>query len=285
MRLTSKMFLFFILVSFVAEPSFSAGRCNIRDALRNMLTRVRARGPAADPLANATFDADTIARARAAYRETGRDIPVNPNGSSPETQLARNIDGQDFFGFGGQLNLDEAVRAGRISDNAAAYNGNRQYWWLDSNVPVARSKSPEIGRLAREYGDSNVRRTVGWPNRAVSNSGNTTDLATRRFAMNEAFTRGANGERVRTAGSLEVIAQDANGQWQPFLYEWKNGAWVQMRTLRGEPVRNACIRCHSTATNPTRFTPVPYRVVRDSNAMHEIYDNPYTSTSYNQFRQ
>lgn len=279
-----KVILFLFAISLVAEPSLAAGRCSIRDALRNMLTRVRARGPAADPLANATFDADTIKQARAAYRETGHDIPVNPNGSSPETQLARSIDGQDFFGFDGELSLDEAVRRGRISDNATAYNGNRHFWWQDSNVPVARSKSPEIGRLARDYGEANVRRTVGWPNTAVSVNGNTTNLATRRFAMNEAFTTGANGQRVRTAGSLEVIAQDSSGQWQPFLYEWKDGAWVQMRTLRGEPVRNACLRCHSTAANPTRFTPVPYKVVPDANAMDAIYSSPYTNTSYNQFQ-
>lgn len=274
---------FFIVICLFTDPAFAAGRCNIRDALRGMLSRIRG-GGSANPLSDVAFTEETRRAARDAWNATHRDIPVNPRGTSPETQLARGIDAQDFFGFDGRLSLDDAVRTGRISDNAAAYGSNRRFWWEDSIVPASRSKSPEIGRLAREYGDANVRRTVGWPNTAASVNGNTTNLASRRFAMNEAFTTGANGERVRTAGSLEVIAQNpATGRWEPFLYEWRDGAWVQMRTLRGTPVRDACIRCHSTQANPTVFTPVPYRVVPDAAAMDAIYHSPYTPTSYNQF--
>jgi hypothetical protein len=225
--------------------------------------------------------------AREYYRRTGQELRVADNGRSPETALAREVNSQDLFGYDGFLSVDDAVRAGRFTESSPYLRGGvnqRDYWWLDSDVPVTMSRSPGIRELVERHGADRVRRTIGWPNSSISTSGNTTNLASQRYAMNEVLARGADGRLVRQPGStLEVIARNQkSGDWEPFLYEWVDGRWVQLRTLQGVPVRRNCITCHSNSSGA--FTPLPYKSVPDYQGMHQIYSAPYGPTSYNQFK-
>ncbi len=272
--------IFIFLFLFYSSTSKANSGCftSVMDALRGLTLSSEARQLQALQRMDLTTP-----EGRQALREyrarTGQDLPVDPRGRSPETALAQETDASDLFGYG-ESSVERTVRSGRMTDTAP-YNG-RDYWWTDTRVPSDRSLSPNVQELVREHGARNVRRTIGWPNRTPSTQQATVpiELGRHRYALNQVLDPTT---REVTEETLEVFAKNRRtGEWEPFLYEKRNGEWVQMRSFNGSPVRQACIRCHQNRAG--RMSPIPYKRVPTWTDMNRIYDSPYYSPRvYDQF--
>lgn len=185
---------------------------------------------------------------------------------SPAKALTpQRISAADLFSARFKGSIDEMIRSDAFRDDEL-YQANRSLWWEELEIPGRLSQSPLTRSLRTEGGRANdVRRMIYWPRGMIdaqtSLTGRAsffTDFDNYRVVVNQ--VRGSDGRWVDR--SAEVVGKTAAGEFVPFLYEKIDGQWVLAETSLGEKTKDACVRCHSQASRPGVFTPVPFRIVQ-----------------------
>lgn len=201
--------------------------------------------------------------AREIFRNTGEEV-TDAQRLSPEVARPAGLRSSDLFAPRFTGTIDEMIRTGAWRNNDL-YQGNRQLWWTDAEISGAESLDPFVRNLGlRVGGPQNVRRLVSWPNRQIEA---TAAAASRRDVALDSYRVVANQVRNEAGqwvdDSIEVIARDpATGEYVPMLYVRQGDEMVPARTFEGQPILQACIKCHHRPPNKTVFTPFPFAGVR-----------------------
>lgn len=134
-------------------------------------------------------------------------------------------------------------------------------WWTraeEAGVFTAESSGSPLRRL---YG-SDAERRIYWPRLQSSGlSPESVDLNSVRIAVNSA----PDARGVMRDQSVEVMARDEEGEWQPYFYVVRDGQLIASPQFMGRPLRESCGQCH--AAGPAgAFSPRPQvrRATRES---------------------
>jgi hypothetical protein len=151
------------------------------------------------------------------------------------TQLLKQMTFSEMTGVRDQKNwsLDKIVRSKR-------YQAGQ--WWMDSADLAVIDGTTSQSLLRRQAGAKGWRK-IFWPRRHY-NEKQQASLDLVRMAVNY--------HETGVPHSLEIIAKDYSGQWQPFLYEYIAGEWFPVSTVIERPggtlrevrVKDLCLRCH-----------------------------------------
>jgi hypothetical protein len=235
-------------------------------------------GRRAPPPAAAPWTDETRQAALQNYTQNRREV-LDPDGVSPDAALASTLQVEELYNPRIRGSVHDMFRTDRFRTTGPRETSD--YWWRQRIV--AGQDSFPLRQFNSVDDLSNVRRVMHWPARRVNSSEWAADLSTYRAVVNQ--RKNANGQWVDE--TMEVIARDRNGNWEPVYYVRQNDRWVQSRTAGGVPVRQACAQCH---TRNGRFSPLPAQLsphtsVRMPNAPAGVTYDPYRIYEPGQFGQ
>jgi hypothetical protein len=179
------------------------------------------------------------------------------NGKSREIMVS------ELTEYGTTKSVDWFIRHGR-------YRNLNNPWWKSSdglaNISSTTSKSPLLKACGENSG-----RDIFW---LKGKDG--LDLDNVRIAVNwkAEQLKNVNDRVPKIPQTVEVIAKDKNGNWEPFLYS-SNEQWKPLapqRSVNGVPVRDYCIRCHVDTRG--NFSPRPSFLKNENDFKGVGYTDP-----------
>jgi hypothetical protein len=165
---------------------------------------------------------------------------------------------------------DVAGQGSKMSGSVDAFVQSRRFkqsqWWVSShdsdyypeqnlaNVTSTTSRSPFLRACGENCG-----REFYWPRQPDGDP----DLSNTRIAVNWRPNQLApNRPPIRRPESIEIIAKDKDGKWQPFFYakmdtgDPYNPMFLPQKAIKGVQVRDFCIKCHHDENG--NFSPLPH---------------------------